>query len=83
MGIDASAPAFQHYSTGVVTTGCSNNPADIDHGVLAVGYGTEDGQEYFLVKNSWGPKWGAEGYVKIGIHSCGIMHTPYHIVYGY
>ena len=49
---------------------------EIDHGVLAVGFGKEGDREYFLVKNSWGPQWGDNGFVKIGVAEgdgiCGI-----------
>lgn len=73
VAIEADQIAFQGYTSGVITSGCGQQ---LDHGVLAVGYGTESGQDYFLVKNSWGASWGASGYVKIGASSsnvCGIL----------
>jgi len=71
VAIEADQAAFQTYTTGVLTKGCGTS---LDHGVLAVGYGTENGVDYFLVKNSWSASWGDNGYIKIGQNNvCGIL----------
>ena len=68
VAIEGSSFSFQFYKNGVMADDSCGRNGNIDHGVLAVGYGTDlDTQEpYFLVKNSWGPTWGDAGYVKIG-----------------
>jgi KDEL-tailed cysteine endopeptidase len=81
IAIEADTKTFQLYTGGVITSdACGTN---LDHGVLIVGYGEENGTPYWLVKNSWGPSWGENGYVKIersdstndpGI--CGIAMQP-------
>jgi C1A family cysteine protease len=63
VAIEADTRAFQLYSSGVITgTACGTK---LDHGVLVVGYGVENGIKYWLVKNSWSSTWGDAGYVKI------------------
>jgi C1A family cysteine protease len=81
IAIEADTRYFQSYSGGILTsTSCGTS---LDHGVLIVGYGTENGQDYWLVKNSWGTSWGDKGYVKIARSSstndqgiCGIAMEP-------
>jgi len=81
VAIEADTFYFQSYAGGILDSPLCGTT--LDHGVLIVGYGIENGQNYWLVKNSWGVTWGIDGYVKIlktnstndpGI--CGIAMQP-------
>ena len=78
MAVQADNFVFMQYAGGVITDESCGR--DINHAALVVGYGVESGLEYFLVKNSWGEKWGMSGYVKVGVQSgegvCGIQVAP-------
>jgi len=68
VGIDAALASFQFYHKGVyLDKSCGNALRWIDHGVLVVGYGHDEESklDYWIVKNSWGAKWGEDGYVRM------------------
>ncbi|XP_059155081.1 digestive cysteine proteinase 1-like [Physella acuta] len=75
VAIDASHKSLSFYANGVYyEPDCKNGPDDLDHAVLAVGYGTMNGQDYWLVKNSWSTYWGNDGYVLMSQkdNNCGV-----------
>jgi len=63
IAIEADQKEFQLYKSGVFSGTCG---IKLDHGVLVVGYGSEEEGDFYLVKNSWGTSWGDGGYIKLG-----------------
>ncbi|KAE8588054.1 hypothetical protein XENTR_v10022313 [Xenopus tropicalis] len=78
--IDSSGQGFRMYNSGVYYDPyCTTN---LDHSVLVVGYGTDNGNDYWLIKNSWGVGWGEQGYVKMARNRnnhCGIASYAYYL----
>ncbi|WVY91947.1 hypothetical protein V8G54_037461 [Vigna mungo] len=80
VAIEGGGREFQLYSSGVFSGICGTA---LDHGVVAVGYGTENGHDYWIVRNSWGADWGEEGYIRMERNlgnsrsgKCGIAIEP-------
>uniref|UniRef100_UPI00398EA4E2 procathepsin L-like isoform X1 n=2 Tax=Pristiophorus japonicus TaxID=55135 RepID=UPI00398EA4E2 len=76
VAIDAGQRTFQHYKRGVYyDKNCSSRR--LNHAVLVVGFGSEGGKNYWIVKNSWGTRWGDRGYIKMAKdrnNNCGIAN---------
>jgi len=70
-GIHASDPGFGQYNSGVFDT-CTFPDNWINHAVVVTGWGTENGIDYWKVRNSWGSGWGDNGYIKVKRGTCGI-----------
>jgi C1A family cysteine protease len=78
VAIEADQRVFQLYSTGVFTN--TNCGTQLDHATNVVGWGTSNGMDYWIMRNSWGTSWGMQGYMEIEIVSgnglCGIQMQP-------
>eukprot|EP00730_Choanoeca_flexa_P006654 TRINITY_DN12195_c0_g1_i2.p1 TRINITY_DN12195_c0_g1~~TRINITY_DN12195_c0_g1_i2.p1 ORF type:complete len:365 (+),score=93.22 TRINITY_DN12195_c0_g1_i2:13-1107(+) len=80
ISISVDAGSWFAYEEGVYN-GCNQTNPDIDHAVQLVGYGSDNGSDYWLVRNSWTPHWGEKGYIRIARTSneqgrCGTDITP-------
>ncbi|CAL9181266.1 unnamed protein product [Musa hybrid cultivar] len=79
VAIEAGGRAFQLYQSGIFTGRCGTR---LDHGVVVVGYGSDNGKDYWIVRNSWGGDWGEAGYIrmernmKASTGKCGIAMEP-------
>ncbi|CAH1391952.1 unnamed protein product [Nezara viridula] len=74
IAVSAGNLHFMHYGGGVFN-GDTCSPGRLDHGILLVGYGSENGKDFWLVKNSWGPSWGEKGFMRLTRsvkNACGI-----------
>ncbi|KAM9385863.1 digestive cysteine proteinase 2 [Pholidichthys leucotaenia] len=74
VAVDADHSSFLFYSSGIYEEpNC--NPNNLSHAVVLVGYGSDDGQDFWIIKNSWGTGWGEGGYMRMirnGKNTCGI-----------
>tara|TARA_B100000795_G_scaffold257660_1_gene231084 strand:+ start:106 stop:420 length:315 start_codon:yes stop_codon:yes gene_type:complete len=69
---------FQTYSSGIYHRTASSEGPMGGHAVRILGWGTQAGEDYWLVANSWSPQWGEKGFFKIrrGTNECGIETIP-------
>jgi len=75
LSVAINANTLQYYTGGIITSSAAScSPYALDHGVAIVGYGSANGINYWIVKNSWGSSWGENGYFRMarGYGTCGI-----------
>eukprot|EP01036_Dinobryon_divergens_P026160 gene26160-34773_t len=82
IAVSVDASSWSAYKGGIFN-GCNQAKPDIDHAVVLVGYGEENGQKYWLIRNSWSPSWGEKGYIRLARFdadtdeaNCGMDTTP-------
>ena len=84
IGLDADSKLFMFYKSGVLSiANCPTRRQDMDHAMVAVGYGYDNALKtsYWIVKNSWGEKWGENGYFRLAKdkgNMCGIASMAYY-----
>lgn len=78
VSIEADTRVFQSYRSGIFSNASCGT--SLDHATNVVGWGSEYGQEYWIMRNSWGTSWGEQGYMRLAIQSgrgvCGIQMEP-------
>lgn len=66
--ISVDASGWSPYKKGIADFCHTGSNIDIDHAVVLMGYGIEDGTKYWSVRNSWGTLWGEQGYIRLIRH---------------
>ncbi|TGZ68102.1 hypothetical protein CRM22_004443 [Opisthorchis felineus] len=75
LSVVLDARLLQYYRSGILNPPVAYcDPQELNHAVLSVGFGTEQGIPYWIIKNSWGEQWGEQGYFQLyrGDDTCGI-----------
>lgn len=75
LSIAINADPLQFYEGGIINSTANDcDPEGLNHGVAIVGYGTENGESYWILRNSWGSSWGENGYFRFGLGKgiCGV-----------
>jgi C1A family cysteine protease len=84
VAVNSRSSDFFFYRSGIISS--PKCGTEVNHAVLLIGYGTDNGEDYWLLKNSFGASWGEKGYFKIlrtkekGVAGiCGILspHSSY------
>ena len=78
-----NAKPLQTYRSGILNLNAAScSPTILNHAVVIVGYGTENGVDYWILKNSWGSTWGEKGYFRVarGYGVCGMNRFVYNAV---
>jgi cathepsin F len=73
LSIAINASLFKYYSKGILDYPdkyCDSRK--LNHAVNIVGFGESNGVKYWVVRNTWGPHWGEEGYIRIAWGKCGV-----------
>ena len=77
--MNASSMSFQTYISGVYDDENCTSDEGLNHAMVLVGFGTEEGGDYWIAKNEWGGFWGEKGYIRIAIKPgsgiCGIQEN--------
>lgn len=64
VSVAVDSKSWMLYAGGIVKSQCDNK---LNHGLVIIGYGIEEGtnDKYWILKNSWGEKWGENGYIRV------------------
>jgi C1A family cysteine protease len=78
VSVQADKTVFHSYTGGIIDSAECGTATN--HAIVAVGYGSENGKDYYIIRNSWSSTWGEEGYVRLaaveGKGICGVQVHP-------